>query len=174
MIDRGWSLADTLTQVDEGSAGGPALPGGAAGQKALAAQRRRLKDSYSLVVVHELDEDYKLHLKQNFFQDGPGAFAYLQGELRQPPDRLKIRQLDKDWNNLDLLQDVGVSANITPLVAQPKEKDSIPAILSAPRFPSKVPERRMSESALLAGTLVYQPGSQWDQQTHGSRTGGST
>ena len=27
---------------------------------------------------------------------------------------------------------------------------------------------------MLAGTLVYQPGSQWDQQTHGSRTGGST
>ena len=27
---------------------------------------------------------------------------------------------------------------------------------------------------MLAGTLVYQPGSQWDQQTHGSRTGGPT
>ena len=109
--DRGWSLADAFTQVDEGSAGGPALPGGAAGQKAGALRRRRLKDSYSLLVVHELDEDYKIHLKQNFFQDGPGAFAYMQGECQQPADRLKLRSLNKDWDALDMLTDVGVSPN---------------------------------------------------------------
>lgn len=109
--DRGWSLADCFNQVDEGSAGGPAIPGGAAGPKALAAQRKRLKDSYSLLVVHELDKDYKLHLKQNFFQDGPAAFAYMQGELQQPVDRLQLRKLDDNWNALDLISMVGVSPN---------------------------------------------------------------
>ena len=34
--DRGWSLADTLNGVDEGSAGGPPMPGGAAATKAQA------------------------------------------------------------------------------------------------------------------------------------------
>ena len=36
--DRGWSLADTLNGVDEGGAGGPPVPGGAAGTKAAAAR----------------------------------------------------------------------------------------------------------------------------------------
>ena len=40
--DRGYSLADTFLLVDEGSAGGPALPGGAAaGPKQHQARRRR-------------------------------------------------------------------------------------------------------------------------------------
>ena len=47
--ERGWSLADTLNDVDEGGAAGPPMPGGAAAQKAIAARRRRLKDSYSLL-----------------------------------------------------------------------------------------------------------------------------
>ena len=55
--DRGWSLADCLNRVDEGSAGGPAMPGAAAElRKAQAAQRSRLKESYSLVAKHELDK----------------------------------------------------------------------------------------------------------------------
>jgi hypothetical protein len=109
--DRGWSLADTFNAVDEGSAGGPAMPGGAGGNKAIAARRKRLKDSYSLLVTHELDKDFKLHLKQNFFQDGPAAFAYMMGECRQAVDRIQLRQLDAKWIALDLVADVGVSPN---------------------------------------------------------------
>ena len=48
--DRGWSLADCLNVVDEGSAGGPPMPGGAAGAKAAAARRKRLKESYALIM----------------------------------------------------------------------------------------------------------------------------
>ena len=36
----------------------------------------------------------------------------------------------------------------------------------------RTPEPIYDADYMLAGTLVYQPGSQWDQQTHGSRTGG--
>ena len=37
--ERGWSLADTLNDVDEGGAAGPPMPGGAAAAKAMAARR---------------------------------------------------------------------------------------------------------------------------------------
>jgi hypothetical protein len=109
--DRGWSLADCLTLVDEGSAGGPAMPGGAAANKALIARRRRLKDSYSLLIVHELDADHKRHMKQNHFQDGPAAFAYMQAACRQAVNRLELRAMDHDWDDLDIMTHVGVTPN---------------------------------------------------------------
>ena len=109
--DRGYSLADTFLLVDEGSAGGPALPGGAAGAKAASARRRRLKDSYSLLTMHELDQDHVDHMTQNHFQDGPAAFAYLQASCQQAIDRLRLRSMEQEWNDFDLLQDVGVGPN---------------------------------------------------------------
>ena len=53
--DRGWSLADCFNRVDEGGAAGPPLPaaGTADGRKALASQRKRLSESYSLLTTHE-------------------------------------------------------------------------------------------------------------------------
>ena len=66
--ERGWSLADCLNRVDEGGAAGPAMPGGAAGGKAAACRRKRLKESYSLVTIHELDVDHRSHMAQNHFQ----------------------------------------------------------------------------------------------------------
>ena len=66
--ERGWSLADCLNRLDEGGAAGPPMPGGAAGGKAAACRRKRLKESYSLVTIHELDVDH--------FQNGPDAWDY--------------------------------------------------------------------------------------------------
>ena len=74
--DRGYSLADCFNNTDEGSPGGPAIAGGGvAAQRATALRRRRLKDSYSLLVRHELDADHREYMKANHFQDGPAAFA---------------------------------------------------------------------------------------------------
>ena len=110
--EHGWSLADCLNEVDEGSAGGPALPvAAAANAKAQQLLRKRLKDSYSLLVKHELDEAHKLHMQQTFFQQGPAAWQYMIAECREPVDRLQLRQMDAEWDDMDLLQDVGVSPN---------------------------------------------------------------
>ena len=74
VTNAGWSLADCVMQTDEGSAGGPAMPAGAAAlAKAQAARRKRFKESYSIIYKHELDEDHRSHIAQNHFQDGPGA-----------------------------------------------------------------------------------------------------
>ena len=86
--ERGYSLADCLNQTDEGSPGGPAFPLGAPGIKARACRRKRLNDSYSLVATHELDKDHRTHMYQNHFQDGPAAWAYLTGLLREPSTAL--------------------------------------------------------------------------------------
>ena len=100
--ERGWSLADCVMQTDEGSAGGPAMPGiapgaAAANAKALAAQRKRFKESYSILYKHELDEDHRSHIAQNHFQDGPAAWAYLILVMRTAPTRLELRVQEKRW-----------------------------------------------------------------------------
>ena len=56
---RGWSLADCANQIDEGGAGGPAMPGGAAGNRAQTSRRKRLKELYALLYKHELDTDHR-------------------------------------------------------------------------------------------------------------------
>ena len=63
-------MADCLNGDDEGGALGPALPVGAGAAKAQQLRRKRLKDSYSLLVMHELDADHKLHMRS-----GPGLVA---------------------------------------------------------------------------------------------------
>ena len=52
--DRGWSFADHLNGIDEGGPAGVALPPAATadGRKALAAFRKRQKESYGVIVRH--------------------------------------------------------------------------------------------------------------------------
>ena len=125
--DRGWSLADVFNAVDEGSAGGPPVPGGAAGTKAAAARRRRLKDAYSLLYTHQLDADIRSELTQNHFQNGETAWAYLIGAagLRTPATRMQLLHYDKEWNDIDIVTDIGVNANtIQQLAARIKAKNA--------------------------------------------------
>ena len=115
--ERGWSLADALSRTDEGSAGGPAIViGNADGRKAMALYRRRQKDSYSLIAVHELDADHRTHMAQNHFQVGPDAWDYLTGLMREPVTNMQLREHDKRWDALDIITDVGVSANTVVLM----------------------------------------------------------
>ena len=115
--DRGWSLADVLNRLDEGSAGGPAIVlNNADGRKALAAYRKRQKDAYSLIAVHELDKDHRTHMAQNHFQNGPDAWDYLTALMREPVTLMQLREHDKHWDDMDILSDVGVSANSVVLM----------------------------------------------------------
>ena len=52
--DRGWSIADTLNGVDEGSAGGPPIPGGAVGVKAHAQRLDMLAPERLSLLGYEL------------------------------------------------------------------------------------------------------------------------
>ena len=92
------------------------MPGGAAGAKAQAARRRRLKESYGLIATHELDVDHRSHMAKNHFQNGPDAWDYLVSIMREPVSRLQLREHDRRWDAIDILTDVGVSANTIVLL----------------------------------------------------------
>ena len=120
---RGWSVADHLLGADEGGATGPALPSTAPAnaverRAALAAQRIRAKQAYSIITKHITDADWILDLKTNHFQQGRAAYDALAAACAQPVDALKLRSLNKDWDEVDLLADVGVNANSISLLAK--------------------------------------------------------
>ena len=120
---RGWSVADHLLGTDEGGAAGPALPAATAAfaverRAALAAQRTRAKQAFSIITRHLTDEDWILDLKTNHFQQGHAAYVALAAACAQPVDALKLRSLNRDWDNVDMLADVGVNANSISLLAK--------------------------------------------------------
>ena len=91
---RGWSVADHLLGTDEGGATGPALPTTAAAnagerRAALAAQRTRAKQAFSILTRHLTDEDWVLDLKTNHFQQGHAAYVVLAAACAQPVDALR-------------------------------------------------------------------------------------
>ena len=110
--DRGYSLADHVLGIDEGGPAGPAMPGGAAGPKAIAARRKRQRSSYGVMVRHLAGGtagDHITHLKQNHFQDGRAAWLYLEQMCRTAPTLIQLRKLDQAWDNISLLHDIGVN-----------------------------------------------------------------
>ena len=110
--DRGFSLADHVLGLDEGGPAGPAMPGGAMAAKALAARRKRQKQSYGVLVRHlagGTSSDHITHMRQNHFQDGLAAYNYLELMCRTAPTQIKLRKLNQDWDTISLLHDIGVN-----------------------------------------------------------------
>ena len=110
---RGWSLADTMDGVDEGggAAGAPPIPAGAAGNAAQTYRRIRQKRLYDLVYTHERDRDCQTHMAANHFQDGAGAWAYLEALMRTPPTAIELREMNKKFDDIDISSDIGINAN---------------------------------------------------------------
>ena len=121
--DRGWSLADHMLGADEGGPTGPPLPGGANAAKAQQAYRKRKKESYAILTKHILDAEYVTQMRTNHFQDGYEAFQYLRGQCNIVVDQLKLRDLNAEWDAIDILTDVGVSENgLRPRMGTPPLK----------------------------------------------------
>ena len=117
--DRGWSLADHMLGTDEGGAAGTALPAGAADRtKAVAARRKRQKESYGIITRHLIARDIVTILTKNHFQDGEAAFTTVRTMGAVAVDRLKLKELDDDWEDISILHDIGVNENTITLLAQ--------------------------------------------------------
>ena len=62
-----------------------------------------------------LDADHLTEMKVNYFQDGIAAYTYMVHAyaLRYctPMTALQLRDLNKQWDALDLMQDIGINAN---------------------------------------------------------------
>ena len=117
--DRGWSLADHLMQVDEGSPGVPMPIGNATElRKANAARRRRQRESYAVLTKHigRCHEHLK-YIRTNHFQDGQTAFNYMDAACAAPLNAVKTRELRRQWDDMDLMELVGVQEHTIQVLA---------------------------------------------------------
>jgi len=116
--DRGWTLSDHLLGQDEGSPGGPPIPGGAAGVKATAAFRKRQKESYKIVTLHIVNRDIVDTMRRDHFQNGLNAFTAARTLGNVAVDMLRLRELTKDFDGIAIIHDTGVNENTIVLLAQ--------------------------------------------------------
>ena len=120
--DRGWSLADHFLGVDEGGPTGPAFPAvnaaNMAGTKARSCYRARQKEAYGMLTKHVLDADHITEMKNSHFQDGLGAFTYLQMACFRPISALRLREMDKDFHDIDIIHDIGIGPNTIKLLCK--------------------------------------------------------
>ena len=107
--DRGWSLADHYLGTDELGPNGPGLPAAAAAQQsARNAYRKRRKEAYGLLAKHVLDRDHITQMRNDTFQMGHESFINMRAASSVPVNHLRLRDMDMEWNSLDILNDVGV------------------------------------------------------------------
>ena len=112
--DRGFSIADHILDIDEGGAAPgafPMPPQPAELRKATFARNKRIKRAYGIITQHITDPDHITTIRQNHFQDGQATFNYLTAHCQLAMTQSRLRELDTQWNALDLLTDVGVSEN---------------------------------------------------------------
>ena len=112
--DRANSIADYLLDEDEGGGAVGAVPWPvtvADLRKAQIARMKRAKKAYGLIVRHLTDADHLTTIRQSYFQDGLATYNYLSQHCRTAIDAIRLRDMNKQWNDLDLLTDAGVSEN---------------------------------------------------------------
>jgi hypothetical protein len=110
--DRGDTIADTLLGTDMGGVLGPPMPagGGAAAAKLQRARRTSLKGGYALIVKHLDNEDItNILAAAPYFQDGVATRAHLDTLYDTPLNRVALRKMQKDWDELSIVMDVGVT-----------------------------------------------------------------
>ena len=64
-----------------------------------------------VITKHITDLDHITTLRQMHFQDGQAAFHYLPIACQLAMTQSRLRELDRQWTDLDLITDVGVSEN---------------------------------------------------------------
>ena len=77
-------------------------------KKAQASQRKRQKEAYSLLTTTMELKTQVDYLRNNHFQDGQAAYAYMQGAMSSTINRTELRSMDRTWDEINLLSDVGV------------------------------------------------------------------
>ena len=94
------------------------MPVGAGGTKVLACRRSRAKEAYGMLARHVLDGDHITEMKQNHFQDGRAAFLYLQTACQRTIGPLRIRELNKEFDDISIIHDIGIGPNSIKLLAK--------------------------------------------------------
>ena len=109
--DRANSIADYLLDEDEGGAAVGAVPMPVAvadARKATIARMKRAKKAYGIIVKHITDADHLTTIRQSYFQDGLATYNYLTQHCRTAIDAIRLREMNRQWDDLDLLTDAGM------------------------------------------------------------------
>ena len=135
--DRGWSLSDHLLGDDEGgpNPGAPAMPVPAAQLlKAQQARRKRQKESYGRLTRHITNKDIIEDLQRNHFQNGRDAFLAVRASGTVAVDLLQMRELDKEWDGISIVHDIGISENTVSLHLDIISPFSLQTLVRLPRL----------------------------------------
>ena len=122
--ESGSSWADHLMDIDMGGAGpgAPPYPSGAQRDKMIRLRLSRSKNSYGMIVKHISDTDLVKILWTNFFGNGQLAFNYLNTLYDTPVRRQDLRDLDRKWTDVNIVNDLGINEdsimNFTKLLSR--------------------------------------------------------
>lgn len=114
--DDGYSVADHLLGNDPGGANGPAHPIGAAGTKSQALARKRSKKAYAFITGHITNKDLVTSISKNHMHDGLGAYNYIKSVCSPTISKSQLRDMNDEWNKLDLLEVAGVQEHSITLL----------------------------------------------------------
>ena len=119
--ESGSSVSDYLLDIDMGGGGvgAPAIPNNPASDFAKMTRLRngRTRLAYGLIYDHCVSENTKSILYATCFQNGRAALQYLEGLYDTPVMLSDLREMDRRWQELSIVQDVGVREDsITQLV----------------------------------------------------------
>ena len=115
----GSSLADAWDDNDMGGAGplAPPMPGGGAGgatnwqREMISLRTSRRKLLWAWVIRHLLDKDTQEILSAApYWQDHLASLVYLDGLYDTPIRTTELRKMNKEWDELNIIDDVGINA----------------------------------------------------------------
>ena len=117
--DHAQSITDYLTEKDEdGSDERPfTVASVAETRKARFLYNKRKKVAYGLIIQHVSEPSLLEYISGKFRQDGLAAWKYLIDTCEKKMNRAELRKLEAEWAGLNILADVGISANSLKMFA---------------------------------------------------------
>jgi len=82
----------------------------------MASYRKREKAAFAIITRHITDPDWISELRNTHFQQGLASYNALSQNCAKPANALQMRKLNQQWDELDLLAEVGVNAHSISLM----------------------------------------------------------
>lgn len=71
-----------------------------------------------MLTKHVLDADHITEMRNSHFQNGFGAWMYLRTACFRPPSLLRLREMNKDFDDIDIVHDIGINHNTIKLLCK--------------------------------------------------------
>ena len=71
-----------------------------------------------MLTKHILDADHVTHMKNAHFQLGYDAFQYLRTACQLLVGQLRMRELNKEFDDIDIIHDIGINPNTIMLLCK--------------------------------------------------------